>query len=200
MSYIINSPISAEGTGGAPGQVDYSDGTNAVQVRAPTGLAGDVNFTLPGTDGTDGQVLIWNSSNVTEWNGAAFFPGQSLPIILNFSNPTNGQPAITTSTTFMPFATFIYKGTDTDKGLSEVQFVVETSGAGTGEIQIIDITNSNIIGTTAVFGPGVLVPTIISLPSISNLPTGMALFELNIRRVNTMGGGSMSLYSAQFYG
>jgi hypothetical protein len=202
MSYIINSPIDAEGTGVAPGQINFSDGTNAVQMRAPTGLAGNTNFVLPATDGTDGQVLIWNSSNATEWvSGSAFFPGQTLPIILNFSNPTNGQPATTSDTSFVPYATFIYKGTNADKPLSEVQFVVETDGASaTGQCELTDITNANTIGTTAVFGPGPTSPTIVNLPSISNLPAGEALFEISIRRGNAMGGGRMSLYSTQLYG
>ena len=204
MSYIINSPIDAKGTGVAPGQINFSDGTNAVQMRAPTGLAGNTNFVLPATDGTDGQVLIWNSSNATEWGGSAFFPGQTLPIILNFSNPTNGQPVRTSSSTFIPYATFIYKGTNADKPLSQVQFVVAASNATTtGEVQITDITNANIIGTVA-FGPGLFasgnpVLTIFEFPSISNLPAGEALFEVDIRKTS-MGGGNVLLYSCQLYG
>lgn len=42
-------------------------GTNFVAWRAPATVAADVTFTMPGADGTSGQVLSTNGSAVTSW-------------------------------------------------------------------------------------------------------------------------------------
>ncbi|MCX6109801.1 MAG: hypothetical protein NTZ90_09405 [Proteobacteria bacterium] len=41
--------------------------TNALSIKAPDTLAGSVNWTLPGTDGTSGQVLSTNGSGSFSW-------------------------------------------------------------------------------------------------------------------------------------
>ena len=74
MAYIINSPQTVLGTGISPGQINFSDGTNAVQVKAPTTLAGNVNFVLPDAAGTTGQFLQWNASGNTQWVTGSSFP------------------------------------------------------------------------------------------------------------------------------
>ncbi len=48
-----------------------ANGTNYVSLRAPDSLAGDVVWTLPGTDGTNGQVLQTNGSGVLSWTTPA---------------------------------------------------------------------------------------------------------------------------------
>lgn len=45
-------------------------GTNYVGFKAPDALAGDVTWTLPNADGSDGQVLKTNGSSVLSWVGA----------------------------------------------------------------------------------------------------------------------------------
>lgn len=67
-SFPISSTVEIVGTGIAPGQVNFSDGTNSVEVKAPTTLTGTVNFTLPDADGTANQVLTWpTSGSTTVW-------------------------------------------------------------------------------------------------------------------------------------
>lgn len=66
-AYPLTSNIEVVGTGGLPGQIDLSDGTNSVQVRAPTGLAGNVDFTLPTTVGTTGFFLSRTGPTSTGW-------------------------------------------------------------------------------------------------------------------------------------
>ncbi len=44
-----------------------ANGTNYVSLRAPDSVATDVVWTLPGTDGTNGQVLSTNGSGVLSW-------------------------------------------------------------------------------------------------------------------------------------
>ena len=63
--FPLSSPIEIGGTPLNPGEVNFSDGTNSVQVKAPTSLTGTVNFTLPDSNGTSGQVLKWPSSGDT---------------------------------------------------------------------------------------------------------------------------------------
>ena len=105
--YIIDSPFEVVGTMGTPGQIHISDGTFSVQVKAPTGLVGDIDYVLPALDGTDGQILTWNGSNTSEWSfDAAYQSGQSLPAHMNFGDAT-GLPALFTSFIFTPFATHI---------------------------------------------------------------------------------------------
>ncbi|MBV1928306.1 MAG: right-handed parallel beta-helix repeat-containing protein [Gammaproteobacteria bacterium] len=66
-AFPLSSPIEVEGTGGSPGQIDFSDGTNVVEVKAPSGLTGTVNFTLPPNTGTTNQVLRTSGTGVTSW-------------------------------------------------------------------------------------------------------------------------------------
>lgn len=66
-SYPLTSPIEVVGTGLIPGQIDLSDGTNSVELKAPTGLTGNVNFTLPNNTGTTNQVLRTSGTGVTSW-------------------------------------------------------------------------------------------------------------------------------------
>jgi hypothetical protein len=48
-----------------------SDNSNYLAFNAPASLSGDVNWTLPGTDGTNGQVLRTNGSGVLSWTTPA---------------------------------------------------------------------------------------------------------------------------------
>lgn len=199
MAYPLTSPIEVEGTGGAPGQINLSDGTNQVTLRAPTGLAGNVDFTLPSTDGVVGQVLQRSGATSTAWVTSSSNAQSSLPISLQF-NGSNGSPFDTSSTTFVVVSRIIYRGTTIDNTIGGILVIAGTSNANaTGQVQVFDATNSNIIATSAIFGPD-LPLTIIDLGTISNLPTTQAIFEIQVRRVNTSGGGAAILNSIQIYG
>jgi hypothetical protein len=63
--YPLSSPVEITGTGGAPGQINLTDGTNSVEVKAPAGLVGTVNFTLPAANGVTDQVLKWPTTGTT---------------------------------------------------------------------------------------------------------------------------------------
>ena len=199
-AFPLTSPIELTGTGGAPGQINFSDGTNVVEVKAPTSLTGTVNFTLPDADGTANQVLKWpTAGSTTLWDNNNGNPNASVPIAIRFNAP-NGDPASTTSSTFVVLETFIYNGTTTDNTLTTAISVVETSnGAATGEIQLFDFTNSLIIATSAIFGPTSGVKIIVDLGTISNLPTGQSMLEVQLRRPTGGGGGNAAIHSFQTY-
>lgn len=48
-----------------------ANGTNYVALKAPTSLASDLTFTLPSTDGTNGQSLVTNGSGVLSFASAS---------------------------------------------------------------------------------------------------------------------------------
>ena len=199
-SYPITSPIESVGTGGNPGQIDLSDGTNSVQIKAPTGLGSNIDFTLPSTVGTIGQFLQRNSATSLTWTTNIGISDSSLPLSVKFTN-RNGAPSQTNSSVFGVRGIVMYDGTDTDNTITKIQAIVQTTaGSTTGQVQVFDSTNSNIIATSAIFGPvgGGLPPTIIDLGTISNLPTGQAIFEVQLRRAS--GGGNAQLHTCQFYG
>jgi hypothetical protein len=54
------------------GAIKFNEGTNNgahfVALKAPNSVASDVTFTLPGTDGTNGQALITNGSGVLSFS------------------------------------------------------------------------------------------------------------------------------------
>lgn len=203
-AFPLSSPIEVEGTGGTPGQIELSDGTNAVQVRAPTGLAGNVDFTLPATAGTTGYFLQRSGATATAWAEVIQNnPSSSLPLSTRF-NDSNGAPTSTTSTTFVTEASMVYRGTVIDNPILQILVIVETTNNNaSGQVQIFDYTNSQIIATSAVYGPaggGGLTKFILDLGTISNLPTGQVILEIQLRRVNTNGGGATAIYSCEMYG
>ncbi|MBV1928307.1 MAG: hypothetical protein KUG81_02190 [Gammaproteobacteria bacterium] len=193
--------VTVEGTGGAPGQIDLSDGTNAVQLRAPTGLAGNVDFTLPSTAGTTDQFLQRTGAASLGWTTNLGISDSSLPLSVKMTN-RNGAPSQTQTTTFAVRGNVTYDGTTTDNTITKIQAIVETTNdVATGQVRIFDFTNSNIIATSAIFGPtvGGFPKTTIDLGAISNLPTGQALLEIQLRRDNVAGGGNAQLHICQFY-
>ncbi len=201
--YPLTSPIEVTGTGGAPGQVNFSDGTNAVEVKAPTGLVGAVDFTLPATVGTTGDFLQRTGATSTSFtNVTQHNPSGSLPLSLRFSDPS-GNPTSVNSTTFAPLASVAYRGTGTDTILTLLLTVGETIGSSaTAQYQIFDFTNGNVIATSAIIGPfaGGSGQIIVDYGVVSNLPAGQAIFEVLVRRGNAGGGGSAAIYSCEFYG
>lgn len=68
--------VNPDGTGGllvASGKelkFQDGDGTNYTAFKAPTSLTGDVSFTLPDGDGSNGQFLSTNGSGLLEWGTA----------------------------------------------------------------------------------------------------------------------------------
>ena len=103
------------------------------------------------------------------------------------------------SIVFDTVGTFIYRGSLVDGGISKILAVVSSSdGSATGEVRITDITNTNTIALAG-FGPTSGIKEVLDLGTISNVPSGQAIFEVEIRRVNTIGTNSVSIYNIQLY-
>lgn len=79
-------------TDGATVKFSDDDGSNYVGLSSPSSLAGNVNLTLPGTSGTNGQVIQVNSS------GELSFIDVRLPVANNTISATVHYPMLTTNT------------------------------------------------------------------------------------------------------
>lgn len=92
-SYIISSELRIEGTGIAPGRVKLDDGTNELELTAPTTLSSNISFNLPDDTGTSGQALITDGNNPASltWSNS------SIP----FSSQTANTTVSTTSSTYV---------------------------------------------------------------------------------------------------
>jgi len=100
---------------GAAGALRFadSDSSNYVAFKAPTIIGSNVNWTLPNTDGTAGQVLITNGSGVLSWATPTLTPtaptNNTLPVVSG--TPTVGETLSSTSGTWSgyPAPTFAYQ-------------------------------------------------------------------------------------------
>lgn len=67
----LSSPLSVTGTSTAGAEIrlpeDTDNGSNYVALKAPDNIASSVTFTLPGADGTSGQVLSTNGSGTFQF-------------------------------------------------------------------------------------------------------------------------------------
>ena len=87
--------------------------TNYVAFKAPASIGSNVNWTLPSTDGTAGQVLSTNGSGVLSWVTVTITPqsptNNTLPVVSG--TPTVGQTLSSTSGTWngYPAPTFGYQ-------------------------------------------------------------------------------------------
>jgi hypothetical protein len=196
-NYTITSPLDILGTGGSPGQINFSNGTNSVQIQAPPNLSSNVNFILPSTNGTASQVMTWNGSGNLSWGTAT--STTSFPVTFRFSD-TNGNPVTITSSTFTALANMVYRGTSVDGNITSVLCVVAGSNSSTtGQVRLYDVTNATVIATSATFGPTNGSKIVLNLGTISNLPASQAILEIQLRRVS-IGSGNTQLFTVQIYG
>jgi hypothetical protein len=70
---------------GAQGDVRFADtdSSNYIALHAPSTVASNITFTLPGTDGTNGQVMTTNGSGVLSFSTVASPAKASGALIVN---------------------------------------------------------------------------------------------------------------------
>lgn len=96
------------------------------------------------------------------------------------------------SSTYDTVGIFIFRGSDLIGTPASIKAIFGCDVGVTGDVRIYDVTNGMIvaemIGSTAAY------PSIVDLGTISNVPTGEALWELQVRK--TAGGGNDDVLAA----
>lgn len=190
-----------------------ADGTNYKLIRTDSNTSGLV--TIQGFNPSqtiNGATSIRLRPNVVQsvqsfgidaGSGAIWYTGDR-PYNINSSLPLSFRfdPVTTTSTSYNVFGSFIYRGLNTDNTISTMLAIVTTSTTTTtGQVRVIDFTNGSVvIAESATFGPTNGAQIVINLGTISNLPTGQAIFQIQLRRVAGGGSTNAGLVSLQLYG
>ena len=125
-AYPISSPTEIIGTGGTPGTVYISDGTNAIELRAPTGLIGDAIFELPPITGVANQLLIRSGATGTTWATAPVNQGVNTWHVSDTrTSGTNGGSFFSGAWRLRELNTITSPGTSTDVTLSSNQITIQ---------------------------------------------------------------------------
>jgi len=80
--------VQVTGTSAVAGGIEFYEdtdtGTNYIALQAPSSVASNVTFTLPSTDGTNGQALITNGSGALSFGSAGISTGKSIAMAMIF--------------------------------------------------------------------------------------------------------------------
>lgn len=122
-----------------------------------------------------GKILVLINGDL----GASQFGDKNLSISFSDKN----EPFIEfTSTTYVTAGSIIYEGSN-DVGVpDDIKVISNRNGGSTYDVRVFDITNSLTIAQTT--GQTNLTPQIVSLGSISNVPTAQAIWEFQVRAPN----------------
>lgn len=115
----------------------------------------------------------------------------------NFSHP-NGNPYITIEdSTYVTFAAFIFRGTNFWSPSSVYIIASRKRSQGSSFFRIVDYTNSgNIIIEYNFSEEDLTLHT--SLPPVSNLPSGPAIFEFQAKK-SANNAGDVNMWAAGLY-
>lgn len=83
----FTSVVNVAGTSSTTGELrlyeDTDNGSNYVSFKAPASVSANVAWTLPGSDGTNGQTLVTNGSGTLSWSsssGGMVYPGAGIAV------------------------------------------------------------------------------------------------------------------------
>ena len=134
ITTVNNVTIATSASVKSQGNIKFYDAnnTNYIGISAPTNVASDISFTLPGTLGTSGQVLTTNGAGVTSWATVSGGGGGG-------ANPPGG---ITTSIQFNDNNSFGGSATFTYDSVLDLITVPDLTATGTisGSISSSSVT------------------------------------------------------------
>lgn len=152
--------------------------------QAATSVGKIQGRTVSAAPPADGQALRWDS-NTTQWRPRA-------DVGRNWSFPQASAPSLTfNNTSFVAVFNFVFDGT-TDS-LNKLS-VICSAGLlpSSSQVRLVDITNNTVIALLDV--AGTLQPSVSFTTSIANLPVGVAVFEIQVRRTL---GPNFNLFSVR---
>jgi hypothetical protein len=132
----------------------FSDGLYGITLQAPSGVASNINFTLPTTAGSAGNFLVNSGSGVTSWTSAPTTP-------FTFNNTTANSPKLTIGTSSLSSTAWTTNGiglrvsaatyTDTNStagtvAASHVHAIAAPTMASTNAITVTDAGTLYISG------------------------------------------------------
>lgn len=129
---------------------------------------------------TDGQGMVWDNA------AGLWKPGSIVSKWVQAINLNQASPYVQVTTgTYTAGGIFEFSGTDDVGSPTKISAVVHIGGGTDMDIRIQDVTNVNTICEKINITN--VTPTIHDLGTISNLPTGPAVFEIQFLGT---GGGS----------
>ena len=187
--YVINSPVEVSGTAIEPAEIILTNGINVNIIRMP--IASDnIVFPLPGTTGQVGDTLTVTSPTGTDWVTPAKYP------LLQFIAPDYDTFIAITLGSYFTIGNGLYQGSDFTSSITSISAIVDTTIDASGQVRIYDETHDLVIAESATFDNHQ--KEIITMTSISNIPTTPSVIEFQVRRA---GGvlGVARLYNVTLY-
>jgi hypothetical protein len=153
----------------------FGENGSLENIIIPSELAAVAGAATVGYDDT-GQPLT--ATNVQDAIAVAAAGSKFLELaITGFNDPFNQ----TKNLTYTTLAQFIYRGSDETGAIQSINVLIANEDATAyGDIRILDTTNVNVIAEVLLFNSATF--TIQDLGTVSNVPTGPAVFEIQVRR------------------
>lgn len=128
--YPLSSPVSIQGTGGSPGALFLTDGTNEVRIQAPAGLVGPVTVKFPNTNGATGNVLATDGAGNFSWVSPT-----------SFVTSTEVSDTVTTTTASTSYVTLTNMSTSLGAGTYILYFSTSSSNDTALEFTFFRVIN-----------------------------------------------------------
>jgi len=142
---------------------------------------------------TNGTTWFFNTA--LEWEEAVTLGTVGTPTNFQLSWAIQDFPYLEAdSSSFIVKARFQFDGTDETPAPTTIECVAAME-SGEGQVRVFDLTNGNVIATSALFSNTVI--QVVDLGAITNLPTAEAVFEMQAAH-NPSNPGKVRFSSVRF--
>lgn len=167
------------------GTQDYTDAAEGLDLLKAISASCIRDIPVDDTDIADGRILKYNTTT------------KKLEYV-NEAGSGSGVTAIevsieadTTSSSYTVIGQFIFRGTAVLSTLSKIKAIVHATSTAVMDVKVYDLTNALTIAE--LLGVTETVPTIKDLGTLSNVPSGESIFEIQVRK--SSGGGSVDFHA-----